>query len=415
MRFLADLHLHSRFSRATSADMTFETLAAWANVKGLALLATADFTHPEWRALMRRKLEPAGNGFFRLKKAVRPRDAFEKEFAPAPDAVHFVLSTELSFVYADKGKTRRIHLIVLAPDGETVDKIRRRLGKIGNLRSDGRPILGMSAARFVRMVADVEPSCLIIPAHIWTPWYSLLGSKSGFDSVEECFGDTAPFIAALETGLSADPSMIRRVSRLDRFALISNSDAHSPAKMGREATAFDADFSYRGLESALKSGNPAKFLYTVEFYPQEGKYYADGHRKCGISRLPGKSRSKSPAKCPACGKILTPGVRRRVDELADRPVAESRVPARYLVPLEEIIAAAGERIPGASSVRDTYLRLIRELGNEHRILTEVPTAELRRLNLDRIALGIERVREGKVRIFPGYDGLYGKVRIFPVP
>ena len=412
MRFLADLHLHSRFSRATSADMTFETLAAWANVKGLSLLATADFTHPEWRALMKRKLEPAGNGFFRLKKEIRPGEAFGKEFAPAPDAVHFVLSAELSFVYADKGKTRRIHLIVLAPDGETVDKIRRRLAKIGNLRSDGRPILGMCAARFARMVADIDPRCLIIPAHIWTPWYSLLGSKSGFDSVEDCFGDMAPFITALETGLSADPSMIRRVSSLDRFSLISNSDAHSPAKIGREATAFNTDFCYGGLEAALKSGDPANFLYTVEFFPQEGKYYADGHRKCGIARLPGKSHRGSPAECPVCGKLLTPGVRRRVDELADRKVVVPRVPARYLIPLEEIIAAAGRRGPGAPSVRDTYLRLIREFGNEHRILTEVPTAELRRLDLDRIASAVERVREGKIRIYPGYDGLYGKVNIF---
>ena len=413
MRFLADLHLHSRFSRATSADMTFETLAAWANVKGLALLASADFTHPEWREATRRKLEPAGNGFFRLKKGIRPRDGFGKEFAPAPGAVQFVLSTELSLIYADKGKTRKIHLLVLAPDGETVDKIRRRLGKIGNLRSDGRPVLGISASRFARMIADIDPRCLVVPAHVWTPWYSLFGSKSGFDSVEECFADMAPFITVLETGLSADPQMIRRISNLDRFALISDSDAHSPARIGREATAFDTDFSYQGLSAALKSGDPAKFLYTVEFFPQEGKYYADGHRRCGIVRLPGKSRNP-PAQCPVCGKRLTPGVRRRVEELADRREASPHVPARHLVPLEEIIAAANERSRGALSVRETYLRLIREFGNEHRILTDIPPAEIRRLNLNRIALGIERVREGKVRLFPGYDGLYGKVSVFPV-
>jgi uncharacterized protein (TIGR00375 family) len=391
--------------------MTFERMAAWAGIKGLALLASADFTHPQWRDLTKRKLEPAGNGFYRLKRPVRSGDPFLKEFAPAPGAVHFVLSAELSFIYAEKGITRKVHLVVLAPDGETVDKIRRRLGKIGNLRSDGRPILGLSAALFARIIADIDPRCLIIPAHVWTPWFSLFGSKSGFDSIEECFGEMTPFIAALETGLSADPRMTRRVSSLDRFALVSNSDAHSPAKIGREANAFDTDFSYQGLADALKSGDPAKFLYTVEFFPQEGKYYADGHRKCGVARIPGKSRRR-PARCPICGKALTPGVLRRVEELADREETVPRIPVRYLVPLEEIIAAAGGRKSAALSVRESYLRLIRAFGNEHRILTEVPPAELRRLGPERIALGIERVREGKVRVIPGFDGLYGQALIF---
>ncbi|MHB8054521.1 MAG: endonuclease Q family protein [Candidatus Aminicenantales bacterium] len=411
MRFLADLHLHSRFSRATSKDMTFETLAAWANVKGLALLGTADFTHPDWWNLTKRKLEPAGNGLFRLKKPERRGNAFLREFSRASDAVHFLLSAEISFVYAEKEKTHRIHLVVLAPGRETVEKIRRRLGKIGNLRADGRPVLRMSAARFTRMIADIDPRCLVIPAHIWTPWFSLFGSKSGFDSIEDCFGDMTSFVAALETGLSADPRMIRRVSALDRFSLVSNSDAHSPAKIGREANAFDTDFSYPGVAAALKSGDPAKFLYTVEFYPEEGKYYADGHRKCGVVLVPGKSRKKE-TRCPVCGKALTPGVRRRVEELADRPAADARVPSRYLVPLEEIIGAARGQNPGCASVREDYFRLIREFGNEHRILTEVPTAEIRRLGPERIALGIERVRSGKARVSPGYDGFYGRVQIF---
>lgn len=412
MKFLADLHLHSPYSRATSKDMILETLAAWAAVKGLALLAAADFTHPEWRKELKRKLEPAGNGFFRLRKGVRREDAFGKEFAPAHDAVHFILSTELSFVYAEKEKTRRIHLVVLAPDFKTVDRIRRRLEKIGNLRSDGRPVLGMSAALFARMIADIEPCCLVIPAHIWTPWYSLLGSKSGFDSVEECFAGMAPFITALETGLSADPRMIRRVSSLDRFALISNSDAHSPARISREAISFNTEFSYHGLRNALMRPDPVNLLYTVELYPQEGKYFADGHRRCGIVRLPGKSR-KSPARCPVCGKALTPGVRRRIDELADRQEVEPRIPAKHLVPLEEIIAAAAGRPPGSPPVRETYLRLIREYGNEHRILTEVPPADLRGAGMEKTAEGIRRVREGKIRVSPGYDGLYGRVQVFP--
>jgi uncharacterized protein (TIGR00375 family) len=414
MRFLADLHLHSRFSRATSKDMTFEALAAWARIKGIALLGTADFTHPEWWALTKRKLEPAGNGFFRLKKTARPGNGFLREFTLDSDTVQFVLSAELSFIYTEKEKTRKIHLVVLAPGRETVEKISRRLEKIGNLRSDGRPILGMSAALFVRMIADIDPRCLVIPAHVWTPWFSLFGSKSGFDSIGDCFEDMTPFIPALETGLSADPRMIRRVSDLDRFSLVSNSDAHSPGKIGREANAFDTDFSYQGLATALKSGNPAKFLYTVEFFPEEGKYYADGHRKCGIVRVPGKSRKKE-TRCPVCGKALTPGVRRRVEELADRPerpAPDTRIPSLYLVPLEEIIGAACGRSPGCASVRELYFRFIREFGNEHRILTEIPGAELRRLGPERIALGIERVRSGKVRVSPGYDGLYGRVQIF---
>jgi len=414
MRFLADLHLHSRFSRATSKDMTFDTLAAWAKIKGLALLGTSDFTHPEWGRRITRELEPAGNGFFRLKKPKLPAGGLSREFTAAPDDVQFLLSAELSFIYTKKGKVRKIHLILLAPDLPTAEKINLHLGKIGNLRSDGRPILGLDAAAFARMIADINPRCLIVPAHIWTPWFSLFGSRSGFDSVEDCFEDMTPFIVALETGLSADPRMIRRVSALDGFALISNSDAHSPSKLGREANAFDADFSYRGLIEAIRSQNPAKFLYTVEFYPEAGKYYADGHRNCGIVLAPKKSRRKKNL-CPACGKTLTLGVRHRIEELADRPerpVTEGRIPSLHLVPLDEIIGEACGRSPACLSVRNQYFRLIREFGNEHRILTEIPGGELRRAAPERIVVGVERARRGRVRIFPGYDGKYGRIRIF---
>jgi len=414
MRFLADLHLHSRFSRATSGDMTFDTLAAWAKIKGLAVVGTSDFTHPEWGRRINRELEPAGNGFFRRKKPKPPADGLSREFTAAADDVHFLLSAELSFIYTKKEKVRKIHLVLLAPDLQTAEKINLRLGKIGNLRSDGRPILGLDAASFARMIADIDSRCLVVPAHIWTPWFSLFGSRSGFDSVEDCFEDMTPFIIALETGLSADPGMIRRVSALDRFAVISNSDAHSPSKLGREANAFDADFSYRGVVEAIRSHDPAKFLYTVEFYPEEGKYFADGHRNCGVVLAPKESRKRNNI-CPACGKKLTLGVRHRVEELADRPerpVTEGRIPARHLVPLEEIIAEACGRSPAGRSVRTHYFRLIREFGNEHRILTEIPGRELRRTGSDRIALGVERARRGRLGISPGYDGKYGQIRIF---
>ncbi|HPH44141.1 MAG TPA: endonuclease Q family protein [Candidatus Aminicenantes bacterium] len=415
MRFLADLHVHSPFSLATSGDMTFDTLAAWAKIKGLALVGTGDFTHPEWSRRIRRELEPAGNGFFRLKKAKPPAGGLPDGFRPAPGDVHFILSAELSFIYSQGGRVRKIHLVVLAPGLAAVERLNRRLGRIGNIRSNGRPILGLDAASFCRIVADVDPGCLVIPAHVWTPWFSLFGSRSGFDSVEECFGDMTPFIAALETGLSADPRMIRRVSALDRFTAVSNSDAHSPAKLGREANAFETEFSYAGLAEAIRGGDPRRFLYTVELFPEEGKYYADGHRKCGVVLRPEES-PKRMNPCPVCGKILTPGVGRRVGELADRPerpkAAASLVPALHLVPLEEIIAEAAGFLPGGRPGRALYFSLIREFGNEHRILTEVPPAEIGRAAPGRLAAGIERVRRSRVTVSPGYDGTYGRIRIF---
>lgn len=414
MKFVADLHIHSKFSRATSRDMILDTLAFWAKIKGIRLLATADFTHPEWLFLIRNKLEPLGNGFFRLKNIIPPKNDYLKALTVSPDDVSFILSTEISFIYSKKGKVRKIHILILAPDFESVDRLNNKLSGLGNLRSDGRPILGMDAKAFVKIVADLCPQCVVIPSHIWTPWFSLFGANSGFDAIEECFEEMTPFIFALETGLSSDPPMNWRLSCLDRYALVSNSDAHSPSRIGREANVFDTDFSYKGLIEAIKSKDPDKFLYTIEFFPEEGKYHYDGHRKCGIIFSP-KDTIQHRYICPECGKRLTVGVMHRVEELADRELDDPTplgVPYKNLIPLNEIIAQALNKTSECKSVWDVYFRFIHEFDNEHRILTEVPVEDLRHLSPENVGLGVERMRKGKFKIVPGHDGCYGKITLF---
>jgi uncharacterized protein (TIGR00375 family) len=414
MRFIADLHIHSKFSRATSRDMTLDNVAHWAKIKGLSLVATGDFTHPEWFFLIKERLEPEGNGFFRLKSILPPANGYLKGMSCRTDEVHFVLSTEISFIYSKKGRVRKIHLLLLAPDFESVEKVNNRLSGLGNLRSDGRPILGMDAKHFVRIVAELCPRCVVIPSHIWTPWFSLFGSNSGFDAIEECFEEMTPFIFALETGLSSDPPMNWRLSALDKFALVSNSDAHSPSRLGREANVFDTDFSFRGLVEALRSRNTESFLNTVEFFPEEGKYHYDGHRKCGILLSPKESLLHKDL-CPKCGKRLTIGVLHRVEELADREEGTRppfKTPYQSLIPLNEIIAEAIEKTAECQSVWDIYFRLVREFGNEHRVLTEIPIPEFIRFQPERIGQGIDRMRRGSVKIVPGHDGDYGKISLF---
>ena len=415
MRFVADLHIHSKFSRATSKDMTLDALAPWAKVKGLSLLATGDFTHPEWLFLMKEKLEPMGNGFLRLKPGTTVLDAPPFRGLPVLGRpVAFVLSSELSFIYSKGGKVRKVHVMVLAPDFESVERLNTRLQAVGNLGSDGRPILGLDVRLFTRMVLEAAPRAVVIPSHIWTPWFSLFGANSGFDAIEECFEEMTPAIFALETGLSSDPAMNRRLSALDRFALVSNSDAHSPSKIGREANVFDTEFSYRGLVEALQANDPARFLGTVEFFPEEGKYHYDGHRKCGVVSAPRESLGMGDL-CPKCGKKLTIGVLHRVEELADREPGEGPpgpIPFRSLVPLNEIVAEAVGKTPECQGVWDIYFRLIRELGDEHAILTEVPVTELARVSPERVAEAVDRMRKGLVRVEPGHDGEYGKISIF---
>jgi uncharacterized protein (TIGR00375 family) len=414
MKYVADLHIHSKFSRATSRDMTLDTLAHWSKVKGISLMATGDFTHPEWLFLAKENLIPTGNGFFQLKNLIPSHNEYLQSFSVSPKDVSFILSTEISFIYSKKGRVRKIHILLLAPDFDSIEKINARLSGIGNLRSDGRPILGLDAKDFVKMVTSQCPRCVVIPAHIWTPWFSLFGANSGFDIIEDCFEEMTPHIFALETGLSSDPAMNWRLSQLDNYALISNSDAHSPSRIGREANVFDTDFSYNALIQAIKRKDPEKFLYTVEFFPEEGKYHYDGHRNCDVVFSPEETKQHK-GLCPQCGKKLTIGVMHRVSELADREPGQfpsMSIPYKNLIPLNEIIAQAIGKTAGCKSVWDIYFRYIHEFGAEHTILTEVPISQLMLMNSEKIALGIERMRQGKVKIIPGHDGTYGIINLF---
>ncbi len=400
MKLIADFHLHSKYSRATSRQMDLENLDKWAKIKGINILGTGDFTHPEWLKELKEKLEPVEPGLFRLKNS--------------DSQTHFILTTEISCVYSKKGKLRKIHIIISAPSFEIVGKINAHLGWIGNLVADGRPILGLDAKELVKIVLNISSNCLIVPAHIWTPWFSLFGSRSGFDSIEECFEEYTKYILVGETGLSSDPAMNWRLSALDKITLISNSDSHSPPHIGREANVFDTEIAYQEVKEAIETKNPQKFLYTIEFFPQEGKYHYDGHRICGISLTPQESKKYNNI-CPNCGKSLTIGVLNRVEELADRP-ADFRpprtIPFKSLIPLEEIIADALNQAVGTVEVEKEYKNLVEKLGPEFNILLNVPRADLEKVTLPEIAEGIIRVREGKVFIEPGYDGVYGKIRIF---
>ena len=381
--------------------MHLPEIARWGRLKGLSLLGTGDFTHPAYFEEIRSQLDETGKGLLRLKGG------------KADDPL-FLLTAETSHIYTQGGRGRRVHMMIFAPGLAAAEKINLRLGALGNVKSDGRPIFGFSAKDLVKVVLDIEPACLLVPAHVWTPWFSVFGSQSGFGSLEECFEEETAHIFAIETGLSSDPAMNWRLSALDRYALLSNSDAHSPSRIGREANVFDADFSYKGLVDAIRGKDPARFLHTIEFFPEEGKYHYDGHRKCGVVLAPRESIQCRDL-CPRCGKKLTIGVAHRVEELADREPGvrpPGRVPFKNLIPLNEVIAEALGKSADCRSVWDAYFRFLREFGNENRILTEVPVEELKRLEPDTVGIGIERMRRGLVRIQPGHDGEYGRISLF---
>ena len=400
MKFIADFHLHSKYSRATSRDMDLENLEKWARIKGIKVLGTGDFTHPEWLKNLKEKLEPAEPGLFKFKNS--------------NSETRFVLTTEVSCIYFKKGKLRKIHIIIFAPSFEVVEKNNVQLGWIGNLKSDGRPILGLDAKELAKIVFNVSSDCLVVPAHLMTPWFSLFGSKSGFNSLEECFDEYSKYIFAGETGLSANPLMLWRIPDGRKVALISNSDAHSPQKIGREANVFDTELSYSAISEVIKTKDPKRFLYTIEFFPEEGKYHYDGHRMCGISLSPQESKRYNNI-CPNCGRPLTIGVLNRVEQLSDREEGfkpENVIPFRSLVPLTEIIADALGTLVGTKQGEEEYKNLIEKFGNEFEILIDVSRSELETVTLPEIAEGIIRVREGKIYIEPGYDGVYGKIRIF---
>jgi len=408
MPFIADLHIHSRYSRATSPDMSPESIWKWAQLKGISVIATGDFTHPLWFKELNEKLEPSGTGLFTLKR--------EFSSGHIPDScradVFFLLSAEISCIYRKKDKTRKIHSLVYVPDFAAAARINTALSRIGNLAADGRPILGLDAKDLLEIVLQASPDALFVPAHAWTPHFSVFGAASGFDSLQECFEDLTSHIFAIETGLSSDPSMNWRLSALDRINLISNSDAHSPSKIGREANILQSEISFKGISDAIKTGEG--FLGTIEFFPEEGKYHYDGHRTCGVSLSPQETLRHNYL-CPVCGKKVTVGVMHRVEKLADREngYKPAGSPDFYsLIPLSEIIGEALKKGVTSKTVMDTYFELLERLGNEFRILMDAPLEGIERASSPLIGEAISRVRTGNVHIAPGFDGEYGKIRIF---
>ena len=408
MKMIGDLHIHSRFSMATSREGTPENLDFWARKKGISLIGTGDFTHPVWREELKERLVTEGNGLYRL------RDEYVKEESRKfpGEGTRFVVSGEISSIYKKNGKTRKVHNVILLPSLEAADTMAQRLEKIGNIHSDGRPILGLDSHDLLEMMLDVCPDGILIPAHIWTPHFSVLGAKSGFDSVEECFEELTPYVHALETGLSSDPAMNWRISKLDRYQLVSNSDAHSPSKLGREANLLDIECSYEGLYQAIQTGKGLEG--TVEFFPEEGKYHFDGHRKCGVSLSPVEAERLGGI-CPVCGKKLTMGVDHRVEQLADREegfVKKDGKKYESLVPLPEVVAACMGYSTASKKVQGCFEQMMQTLGTEFDILRNVPAEDIKSCAGERIAEGIENVRTGNVKRIPGYGGEYGKIQLF---
>ena len=415
MQFVADFHIHSKYSRATSKDMDVEHLDKWAKIKGIKVLGTGDFTHPLYLKELKANLEPAEPGLFKLKAiAVKKTKNLLGDFQLPENETRFMLTAEISCIYSKNNRTRKIHLLIFAPSFEAVEKINAHLGWIGNIKSDGRPILGLDAKELAKIVLNVSSDCLIIPAHAWTPWFSVFGSMSGFDSLEECFDEYTKHIYAIETGLSSDPAMNWRLSKLDNITLISNSDSHSPSRIGREANVLDSEIDYYAITDIIKKKGKGKFLYTVEFFPEEGKYHIDGHRNCKVSMNPEETK-KLKGICPVCKKPITIGVLYRVMQLADRQEGykpEKAVPYKNLVPLDQIIADALDMGVSTKAVQKRYVELINRFGNEFNILLNANKSEIENASSLEIGEGVMRVREGKLKIEPGFDGEFGKVKIF---
>jgi uncharacterized protein (TIGR00375 family) len=388
--------------------MSPETIWKWAQIKGIRVVGTGDFTHPAWLKELSEKLEPAGDGLFKLKKEYEANDV--------PDSckaeVSLILSSEISTIYRKHDRTRKVHSLILVPDFSDAARINLVLSRIGNLNADGRPILGLDARELLKIVIDICPTAVFIPAHAWTPHFSVFGAASGFDSLEECFENYTSHIKAIETGLSSDPPMNWRLSALDNITLVSNSDAHSPAKLGREANIFDTGMSYGDIMSALNTRQG--FLGTIEFFPEEGKYHYDGHRACGTSLSPEETMSNGYL-CPKCGKRVTVGVLHRAEKLADRPPGyRPKGAPRYhsIIPLVEVIAETLGIGVASKAVEMEYHRLIQGLGNEFSILMDAPIADIQRASSKLVGEGIDRMRSGNIYVIPGYDGEYGKVKIF---
>lgn len=403
--YIVDLHIHSKYSRACSKQLVFPKIAEVAALKGIHLVGTGDFTHPKWIEAMRDELVMNDRGLYEVKgvKTYRP--------------VEFVPTTEVSCIYTKGGRGRRVHLIIVAPNIEVVEKINKKLASIGNIHSDGRPILGLGAKELLQITLDISPDCLLIPAHAWTPWFAIFGSKSGFDSLEECFEDLAPHVPAIETGLSSDPAMNWRMSGLDKVQILSNSDAHSLDNLGREANVFarGSDMTYQRLLDIVRGKDKEGFLSTIEFHPEEGKYHLDGHAVCGIRLQPSETK-KLGGRCPTCGKPITVGVESRVEDLADRALTSTsptgRPSYRYIVPLREVLSEVLEVGKLSKRVDVMYRTLIPVLGTEFEVLLNVPEEDIARVSNTAVAEGVGRMRRGELYILPGYDGVYGTVSLY---
>jgi len=403
LRVIADLHIHSRFSRATSERMSIEEIARFARIKGLNLVGTGDFTHPQWLKELGDSLVPKPDmGLYGVTKN--------------PEIpVYFMLTTEVCTIFTFGNEVRKIHHVILAPSMEVAAQINDRLSKYGSLSSDGRPTLGVDAAHLVEEVMEVSSENMVFPAHAWTPWFSIFGAFSGFNSVEECYQDMTRHIYALETGLSSDPPMNWRLSKLDRLALVSNSDSHSfwPWRIGREANVFELErVSYGEVLDAVRCKDKKRFRFTIETNPAYGKYHWTGHRNCKVSLSP-QEAMKLGNVCPVCRRKLTKGVEQRVEELADRPVGfvpENAIGYKRLLPLSEIIAAVlGVDSPATQKVWAVYNALVGKFGDEYTVLIDVPKAELAAMTDASVADAIVRVREGQVKVEPGFDGVYGRL------
>jgi uncharacterized protein (TIGR00375 family) len=413
MRFIADFHVHSHFSRSTAKNLDFENLYIAAQLKGLTVIGTGDFTHPGWFAEIKEKLVPAEPGLFKLKEKIAKR-CDQRVPLSCRGNVRFILVSEISNIYKKNNKVRKNHNLVFLPNLDLAENFNSKLDKIGNIKSDGRPILGLDARDLLEILLETSEKGFLIPAHIWTPWFSLLGSKSGFDSIEECFEDLSSYIFAVETGLSSDPAMNWRVSSLDGRTLVSNSDAHSPLKLGREANIFNTNLSYSSIKETIEKGDPESFIGTYEFYPEEGKYHIDGHRKCNVSFWPEQTRNHD-GKCPVCGKPLTLGVLYRVEELADRldgEKPEKTLPFFNIIPLMEILSDVLEVGSGSKKVMRNYMALLEKLGPEFKILNTTKKEEINSAGNPLLGEAISKMRQNKIVLLPGYDGEYGKIKIF---
>lgn len=399
MKHIVDLHAHSRYSRACSKNLIIPNIAKACEKKGIGIVAMSDITHPRWLEHCEEELRETGEGVYALKNG--------------ESNVKFVCGTEVACIYKQGEKVRRLHLLILCPSFKEVRELQKKLQELGcNITSDGRPILGLSGIELLKIIKEISPCNEMIPAHAWTPWFSVFGSKSGFDSLEECFGEMTPHIKAIETGLSSDPAMNSRLSGLDGITLISNSDAHGLENFGREANVLEMEkVSYQNLIDTIYSNDPKKFLHTIEFYPEEGKYHLDGHADCKISLTPAQTK-KYQGRCPECAKLVTVGVLSRVEVLADRESCQRKIPHRYIVPLREILGESLDVGKSSKKVGVMYEKMINELGNEFGVLLDVAEKDIAQCSSPKIAEAIRRMREGNIEIAGGYDGIYGTVKIF---